>query len=66
MKAEDLAKRRENLGLTREGLARDLKTTYTPVYRWETGERSVPAYLDLALETLERRQQDQEAEKAGA
>jgi transcriptional regulator with XRE-family HTH domain len=35
--------------MTREELARELKTTYTTVYRWEKGERAIPPYVELAL-----------------
>ena len=43
---------REKHGLTREELAQGLKTTYTTIYRWETGERCIPDVLELALEGL--------------
>jgi len=51
---EELTKRREDLGLSRDELARELNTTYTTVYRWETENREIPPYLGLALETIER------------
>lgn len=51
---EELKNWRERLGLTREGLARELETTYTTVYRWEKEDRDIPPYLKLALETVER------------
>ena len=47
------------LGLTREEFATKLKTTYTTIYRWETGKREIPAYLGLALETVERNYEKQ-------
>lgn len=54
MEAEELQKRREALGLSRDELARELKTTTVTIWRWENGERSIPPYLSLALETIER------------
>lgn len=53
VKGKDLESWRERLGLTREELARELKTTYTTVYRWETDNRAIPPYLDLALKYIE-------------
>jgi len=50
---KELTKRRENLGLTRDELARELKTTYTTIYRWETENREIPPYLELAIERIE-------------
>jgi DNA-binding transcriptional regulator YiaG len=58
VKSDELKQRRETLGLSREELARELKTTYTTVYRWEIGNREIPPYLELALETIERRQKE--------
>lgn len=55
MKGKDLQKWREKRNLTRDQLAKELKTTYTTVYRWETGERAIPDYLELALEGLDAR-----------
>src|SRR5262245_61041345 len=54
MEAVDLQKRREALGLSREELARELSTTVVTVWRWENGERGIPPYLELALQTIER------------
>jgi transcriptional regulator with XRE-family HTH domain len=54
MEAAELQRRREALGMTREELARALETTSVTIWRWENGERSIPAYLKLALETVER------------
>ena len=59
----DLQKKREELGLSREELARELKTTSVSIWRWEKDERAIPPYLDLALETVERRLKDQAAAK---
>lgn len=54
MEAAELQRRREALGLSREELARELKTTSVTVWRWENGERTIPPYLSLALDTVER------------
>jgi DNA-binding transcriptional regulator YiaG len=54
MTGEELKDRREKLGLSRTALAEELRTTLATITRWENGDRSIPAYLDLALETVER------------
>ena len=54
MEANELTNKRESLGLSREELARELKTTSVSIWRWEKGERAIPAHLGLALETVER------------
>lgn len=46
---------RENLGLSRIELARELKITYATVFRWENKNREIPPYLELALEEIERK-----------
>jgi DNA-binding transcriptional regulator YiaG len=45
--------------LSRDELARQLKVSSSTVWRWEKGERPLPPYLELALETLERRIKEQ-------
>lgn len=55
MEKEELKARREALGLSREELAQKLKTTVVTVWRWEAGERKIPSFLFLALETIERK-----------
>ena len=54
MEANELLKRREALGMSRDELAKALQTTSVSIWRWENGERSIPLYLPLALETVER------------
>jgi len=54
MDGKDLQQRREALDMSREELATALQTTAVSVWRWENGERSIPPYLSLALETIER------------
>jgi repressor LexA len=54
MDMAELQRRREALGMSREELAQALKTTAVSIWRWENGERSIPAHLSLALESVER------------
>jgi transcriptional regulator with XRE-family HTH domain len=49
MKADELKQWRENWNLSREELARELKTTSVTIWRWEKGLRGIPPYLHLAL-----------------
>ena len=49
---KELENIRKGLGLSREELARELKVTYTTVFRWETETRAIPPFLDLALDML--------------
>jgi len=53
MKAHELKKWREALGLTQRELAEKLYVTKDAVASWETGRRKVPAYLHLAMKQLE-------------
>lgn len=55
MDGKELQARREALNLTRDELAKELSTTSVSVWRWENGERAIPPYLSLALETIERK-----------
>lgn len=52
---DELRRRREAMGLTQERLAEELDVATNTIARWERGERSIPSFLSLALETLERR-----------
>jgi len=54
MEADELKKRREQLGMTQEQLASALSVHVMTISRWERGERSIPSHLPLALETVER------------
>lgn len=54
MEKEELKKVREDLGLTQAELAKNLKVATNTVSRWEIGERKIPEFLDLALETVKR------------
>lgn len=51
----DLKSWRERLGLSQEQLAEKLKVARNTVNRWENGKRAIPEFLDLALETVERK-----------
>ncbi len=57
MEGNELQQRREALGMSRDELAKALQTTSVSVWRWENGERAIPPYLPLALETVERNHQ---------
>ena len=56
MTGDELREKRQSLGMTQEQLAAELKVAANTVARWERGERSIPPYLDLALESIERSQ----------
>jgi DNA-binding transcriptional regulator YiaG len=52
MNPDDLIAWRKNHNLTQEGLASLLKVTKACISRWESGNRSIPAFLDITLECL--------------
>jgi transcriptional regulator with XRE-family HTH domain len=54
MTSEQLVAFRETHGLTQQELADRLRVDRVTIARWETGARSIPPYLDLALETVRR------------
>jgi transcriptional regulator with XRE-family HTH domain len=58
MNREELKRRRENLGLTQEQLARELDVTVLTVSRWERGVYPVPKHIELAVEALEKRRKE--------
>ncbi len=53
MTGQELKEWRRMRGLTQEDLARRLGVIRLTVARWETGSRSVPSFLSLALEAME-------------
>lgn len=55
MEAKELERRRKALGLSREALAKELSISPVTVWRWENCERQIPAFLPLAMETIERK-----------
>lgn len=58
MTAEELKSFREKNGLSQEQLAAKLKVARNTVNRWENKSRRIPEFLDLALETIERKIQN--------
>lgn len=54
MTPEQLVAFRETHDLTQQELADRLRVDRVTIARWETGARSIPPYLDLALETVRR------------
>jgi DNA-binding XRE family transcriptional regulator len=55
MTPQDLVAFRETHELTQQELAEKLRVDRVTIARWETGARSIPPYLDLALETVARK-----------
>jgi DNA-binding transcriptional regulator YiaG len=55
MTPDDLRNRRIALNLSRHQLAEILGISKSTVAHWEQGVQAIPRYLDLALQTLERR-----------
>jgi len=53
MEANDLKKWREVNGYSQAKLAKALGVAVMTVSRWETGTRSIPSFLHLALRCLE-------------
>lgn len=64
MEADELRARRDALGMSRDELARELCVTAVTVWRWEKGERKIPPFLPLALETIERRHEEKGDKRA--
>ena len=55
MEKDELRQFRERIGLSQGELSKQLSVAGNTVSRWELGERKIPAFLPLALETIERR-----------
>ena len=53
MEADELKKWRESNGYSQARLAKALGVVVMTVSRWETGTRSIPSFLHLALRCLE-------------
>lgn len=66
MTKEDLVALRERLELTQQELADRLGVDRVTIARWETGTRAIPAFLGLALETVERRLTGKDRRRAGS
>ena len=60
MTGEELKTFREKLELSQDQLAKELKVARNTVSRWELEERKIPEFLELALQTIERRINDGE------
>jgi DNA-binding XRE family transcriptional regulator len=54
MNKDELKQYRESIGLTQGELSKALGVANNTVSRWELGQRSIPEFLPLALETIER------------
>ena len=59
MTSSELKAFREKYELSQTELANMLKVARNTVSRWETEERKIPEFLDLALETVERNLKEQ-------
>lgn len=56
MEGIELKSKREQLELTQTELADILGVKMNTVYRWESGILNVPKSIELAMETVEKRQ----------
>jgi len=65
MTPNEFRERRRRLGLTQEALARKLGVALTTVARWERGEHTPPAWLDLAMAAVEWLAAEETAEREG-
>lgn len=54
-KRKELKEFRERLDMTQGELGEALSVAINTISRWELGTRSIPEFLPLALETIERR-----------
>jgi len=54
MTGKQLKKRRADLKFTQKELALKLQVEPNTIARWERELRTIPAFLDLALQTIER------------
>lgn len=54
MTGPQIKTRRQSLGLTQSQLGDYLRVSPNTVARWERGEMAIPAFLDLAIQTIER------------
>jgi DNA-binding XRE family transcriptional regulator len=65
MTPNEFRERRRRLALTQEGLARKLGVALTTVARWERGEHTPPAWLDVAMAGVERMLAEERASAGG-
>ena len=59
MTGDDLRAWRKRHRLTQSQLAAKLGRERTTIYLWETGQRTIPAWVPLAMETIARALQDE-------
>ena len=52
MNPAELTTRRQQLGLTKAQLARELRVDWTTVHRWERDHRSIPRWVEAFLQHL--------------
>jgi transcriptional regulator with XRE-family HTH domain len=55
MTSKDLKTWRKKNGYTQIKLANILGVTNQTIFRWESGERSIPSFLHLTLECVEKK-----------
>jgi transcriptional regulator with XRE-family HTH domain len=55
MAPEELKAWRENNGFSQSQLAKMLGLTHQSISRWECGRRHIPAFLHLALKSVEQK-----------
>jgi transcriptional regulator with XRE-family HTH domain len=58
MNGKELRDKRKQLELTQEQLAKELSVAPNTVARWERDEMAIPAFLHLAVESIERKMQE--------
>ncbi len=54
VRPQELISRRRSMEMTQAELATELEVSANTVARWERGERAIPPYLKLALDTIEQ------------
>jgi len=64
MTPQDLKKWRSENGFSQSQLAKSLNVATMTVSRWETGTRTIPSFLQLALKAIECEQKTK-TEKGG-
>lgn len=65
MTPSDLKKWRSEYGFSQAQLAKRLNVAVMTVSRWETGNRTIPSLLSLALKTIECEQKTEKEKDHG-